>query len=251
MKIYVIIIYRVWRVDSMNIFLDAIKELLNNKELEYIDTSDTDYISSWKSSIKIFNDEGYEQFTIMDIVSDLKDSKYLKYYNNYLKSVNYDLLLNGNIHGIPHIVRSSIYTLIICLYEKVDLDYFNIILDCVFYHDIGRVNDIDDIYHGYNAIEKISFLKNRYLDDSFDIIKFVITSHCVDDDKFDKMLDYFKIKDKNLALKIVNIIKDADALDRVREYPYLDIRYLRVESTKKMVDFSYKIFKNLKLNGCV
>lgn len=45
--------------------------------------------------------------------------------------------------------------------------------------------------------------------------------------------------------KMHEILKDADALDRVRlEEPFVDINYLRTETSKKMVVFAHELFYN-------
>lgn len=235
----------------MNIFDETINKIFSytdSDKLEKFSLNDN-YNLFWKESINKLENAGYKQLSYNEVIDKVRSSDYLLKYKEQINEINYDLLKKGNIHGINHIIRSSFYALLICIYEQINFAYLNIIFDCIFYHDIGRVNDIDDENHGLNAINKISFLNGKYNDDDFNIIKFVIACHCLEDDKYGNMLNMFNIKNKELSLKILYLIKDADALDRVREYPYLDINYLRLNSSKKLVNFSYELFIKFKMNG--
>ena len=85
--------------------------------------------------------------------------------------------------------------------------------------------------------------------EDFNTIKFVIESHSLDDNKDYEILKKYDIIKENRALRILKIIKDADALDRVREYPYLNIKYLRTDSSKKLVSFSCELFNSYNVNS--
>lgn len=139
--------------------------------------------------------------------------------------------------------------LILSVLENMPLEDFKLALDSIIYHDIGRVNDIDDEMHGYNATKKLGFLENNYNIEDFNTIKFVIESHSLDDNKDYEILKKYDIIKENRALRILKIIKDADALDRVREYPYLNIKYLRTDSSKKLVSFSCELFNSYNVNS--
>ena len=230
----------------MNTVEKMFYKFLNNMPIENFKENDSNYIHSWKNSVEQLEKMGYVELKYNDIIEYTKESEYVSCYKKFINKINYSLLLKSDVHGLPHIIRSSIYTLIICAYEKIKLEDFKIALECIFYHDIGRINDIDDDYHGYNATKKLLFLDEKYDNNIVNIIKFVITCHCLEDETYSEVLNYYQIGNKELALKILNIIKDADALDRVREYPYLDIKYLRTETSKKLVDFAYIFYQNFK-----
>ena len=77
----------------------------------------------------------------------------------------------------------------------------------------------------------------------------MIESHSLDDNKDYEILKKYDIIKENRAIRILKIIKDADALDRVREYPYLNIKYLRTDSSKKLVFFSCELFNSYNVNS--
>lgn len=108
------------------------------------------------------------------------------------------------------------------------------------YHDIARKTDgEDDDKHGRDSYE-IYRLKNG--DD--DTIKFLMEYHCKDDKLAYDYLEKSNITNKENIKKLYNIIKDADALDRVRfGLRGLNPNYLRLEVSKKLV-----IVANLLLN---
>ena len=132
--------------------------------------------------------------------------------------------------------------------EKIKNHDFKIMLESILYHDIGRTNDIDDEFHGYNAINKLDFLKEKYNNTEYNIICAIITGHCIDDKHHNKVAEYFNVKNKSKNYKLLSLVKDADALDRVREYPYIDIKFLRNNTTKKLVPFAYEFFYNYENN---
>lgn len=234
----------------MNYFEENINNFFNIDNIVE-KTNNDNYHMFWEKSANELKNKGYEQLSYKDIIEKIKSSNYTNIYNKKIHEINYELLKKGEIHGLSHILRASLYTLIICIYEQVNIDYLNIIFDCIFYHDIGRVNDIDDDNHGLNAISKLSFLEKDYSIEELNIIKFVIACHCLEDDNTENFINMFKISDKDKAYKILSIIKDADALDRVREYPYLDIKYLRLDSSKRIVSFSYELYETFYMIGGV
>lgn len=203
-----------------------------NKNTEYHNF----YIKSKQDIDNIIN---YKYITEL-----LNNAEITNTYFEILKSYNYKLIKQSDIHGISHIIRTSLFLLIISILEKINIEDFKILLESILYHDIGRINDIDDEYHGYNATKEIIFLKEKYNDNDYKMICSIITGHCIDDELYENVASYFNIKNTTKYLKLLSIIKDADALDRVREYPYIDIKYLRTNSAKKLVPFAYEFFYN-------
>lgn len=210
--------------------------------------SNAEFTNSWNNSISMLERLGYSQLSYIDIINYIDNSDYVYYFNLFLNNINYSIILDSDVHGLSHIIRTSIYLLIISVLQNIPLDEFKLALECIFYHDIGRVNDIDDDLHGYNATKKIDFLNQKYNLEEINLIKFVITCHCLEEDSYANVLKYYNINNEKAALMILNIVKDADALDRVREYPYLDIKFLRTDASKKIVDFAYNFYNNYELN---
>lgn len=193
--------------------------------------------------------ENTKNFTYEKVVKKFKKSHRTNLYLKKIQEIDFDLInKNSEIHGLDHILRTSIYALIISINQNISDYDLDIVLTSVFYHDIGRTNDIDDDNHGYNAISKLDFLKDKYSKKEFDTICCLIAAHCLDDDKYISIANEFNIANKKKLYKLLCIIKDADALDRVREYPYTDIKYLRTKISKQLLKLSYEIYYNYELN---
>lgn len=221
----------------------------NNKMVFNKIKEGTKYYNYYVLSKEELEKEGYNQLSYSDIIKIIQSSNLSKYYCNHIKQINEKLIVDSDVHGVSHIVRASIYVLILSILENMSLEDFKLTLDSILYHDIGRVNDIDDEMHGYNATKKLGFLENNYNIEDFNTIKFVIESHSLDDNKDYEILKKYDIIKENRALRILKIIKDADALDRVREYPYLNIKYLRTDSSKKLVSFSCELLNSYNVNS--
>ena len=108
---------------------------------------------------------------------------------------------------------------------------------------------MDDDYHGYNAVSRLQFLKEKYNDDDYNMICGIIVSHCLDDSEYLDVASEFNITDIKRFYKLLSIVKDADGLDRVREYPYTDINYLRINSSKRLLKLSCELFYNFDANN--
>ena len=74
-----------------------------------------------------------------------------------------------------------------------------------------------------------------------------MTCHSLDDEKFDSVAKKYKIKDIDRCRKMLNVLKDSDALDRIRlEDPYIKIDLMRTKTSKKLIPFAYEMFETIK-----
>ena len=100
--------------------------------------------------------------TYLEIVKKLKKSYRTRLSSKKVKEIDFNLFTKiSEVHGLNHMLRCSLYALIISISQNISDDDLDIVLTSIFYHDIGRVNDKDDDYHGYNAISKLEFLKSK------------------------------------------------------------------------------------------
>jgi len=106
----------------------------------------------------------------------------------------------------------------------------------IIYHDIGRTNDAEDAAHGA-ASRKI--YERRFSDPT---VGFLIQYHCIDDRLAERHLTNSRIK------LLYQIIKDADALDRVRfGIAELDVNYLRLPISHKLVPLAVAAVKGIEV----
>lgn len=184
--------------------------------------------------------------------------------------------LNNNFfHGKCHGQRVALFAFILGLNNDLNEIDMQILLDAAMYHDCGKINDYEDEFHGIqsaNIIEKYIDSEIYVDSNNLDILKCVIAAHSISDGR-EKSTYYTFVNDEandseekyQRYLKLQEILKDADALDRVRFWDDpvagLDIKYLRSDKSKKMVAFAiavYEIYidlvklrnKNKFISGC-
>ena len=146
-------------------------------------------------------------------------------------------------HGIKHILRVLLLTLIYCEHSCVDLSkedkqiliYFSLL------HDIGRDSEGEDETHGDKSVELIRKknirIKGIHLSKKgYRIAKLLIRHHCREDDPgTDRVIKVpgFTARDIVRAFRLYRIAKDMDGLDRVR-FNGLDFRYLRTPYARRL-----------------
>ncbi len=215
-------------------------DLLKNINFTLLDSDNINY-KFYIDAKKKLND----QFTLIDILNVIDKSKLTDIYTESLRDFNTDILYKSADHGINHNIRVCFFAYVISSLEGVTSRDFEIIMDASKYHDIGRINDYDDDTHGRRSADMISFLEDKYSNEEMFYLKTIITCHSLNDDLFDEIASFFGVNDLERCRKMFQILKDSDGLDRVRiYYPDLDINYLRTDSSKKMVLFSYELFYN-------
>ncbi|PLW93010.1 MAG: hypothetical protein C0592_07865 [Marinilabiliales bacterium] len=138
------------------------------------------------------------------------------------------------LHGRLHTYRVIAWTVIICNitdYKKGRNAFFAAMV-----HDMGRVDDSKDPLHGLNSARKYLpkykglFRKYGASETDLDEIAEAITMHSLYEEKND-----------NETLKI---LKDADALDRVRLHPHKpDPTFLRYSFTWSLVPAAAELLK--------
>lgn len=181
---------------------------LEIKELKSISSVDPNYLGFAQTALE--DDR--------DLINDLYDKLQTKTHS----------------HDKDHTKRVLILAALICC--KTDLKFYmmdNLFTSIVF-HDVGRDNDDTDTKHGRNAIP--IYLKFNE-DKTSEVVKFLIEYHCIDDDIACKYIEEnFDEVDKDQIKLAYSILKDADALDRVRfGIRELDISYLRNKESKDLI----------------
>lgn len=187
------------------------------------------------------------QLSISNINSVLRNSLLIVEYLKSMNDFDLNILYQSDIHGVYHNIRVSLYILIISTIEKLSTNDFRIVIDAAKYHDIGRINDLEDKEHGKNSSKKIQFLKEKYSNEDYNILKTIIECHCLNDNMFVEIANKNNVSDIERGKILLNVLKDSDGLDRVRlEYPYININLLRTSSAKRLIIYSYQIYNNFK-----
>ena len=210
--------------------------------------------------------EYIDRINHVEIIVDIQDVNYqgyielpsVSYINETMPSIIKDLLRmklalhnvefnNSLSHDKSHTFRVYYLSLMICQYCNISLSKAEkeILYNTCLYHDVGRCNDCEDEEHGFNSAKKVPNIKNS------EIIKFIISYHCINDSDAIKAINQlnYSTKKKISILRIYNILKDADGLDRVRfGYHELDFSYLRHPKSKYLVAIATKALNGLIYN---
>ncbi len=224
---------------------DIINKLLDDNFLFDEISPDNDNYGYYMVARKELDTKKIESFKISDIRKILGSCSKLDTYVDIFDDIDKNLLYKSVKHGFNHNVRVFIYALIICINEGLSDDDIKVVLEGAKYHDIGRINDLEDSSHGVRSAEKLDFLKDKYSDMEIKYLKTIVIGHSLNDEFFEKIAMENEIIDLEKCKKMFMILKDADALDRVRlEYPYVDLNYLRTDTSLKLVLFSYQLYYN-------
>lgn len=152
-------------------------------------------------------------------------------------------------HGVDHPLRvtllsSFLYRLVVLepLYETENhrryyeaLPIYEALIRAAEYHDSGRWDNMPGDTHGAAGYE-------RYQEDLGDdeVVKFLTTYHCKEDAEAHEYWESrFSGADKDFIWTAYQILRDADALDRVRfgrqSEDYLKVSLLRLDESKRIV----------------
>ena len=218
---------------------------ISNDRLENIDFKELDNKSKNYMYYMQAKKELKEQFNLDDVLTITGDLDLTDDYNRLMNEFDTSILYKSDIHGVNHNIRVSYFGYVISSNEGISNRDFEIIVDACKYHDIGRENDFEDKFHGGRGANMLTFLDDKYSSEELNYLKTIVTCHSMNDDMFDEVATLNGIQDIERCRKMYNILKDADGLDRVRlEYPYINVNYLRTETARRMVLFSYKLFNN-------
>lgn len=129
--------------------------------------------------------------------------------------------------------------------KEIVLKYYDFLITAAEWHDVGRTNDDIDFNHGLQSYKH--YIKRT--GKTNDILKFLIKYHCRDDNVAKKEWEkkFQSHPDKKIIWHIFCILKDADALDRLRfGFSSLDINYFRLENSKFLIPAAAKL-QSLKI----
>lgn len=144
----------------------------------------------------------------------------------------------SHLHGKLHTYRVMCHVLL--LGKKINLDHQTKLAFCAaFVHDMARRHDGFCLMHGPRAArikvpEFIPLFKKYGLnDEDISVIKTAVSNHS----------QYIDLNKKHPHYLVTALLKDADALDRVRlGHGNLNARFLRLPETQGMITFSHQLF---------
>ncbi len=170
-------------------------------------------------------------------------------YNDVMSDIKEQYFIDDAIHGISHNERVILLACYIGIKEGLNDEELRLVLEASKYHDIGR-----GFEGNHGQVSTLIIDKNReYIlpkinDAEINIIKALCHGHSVEDKRYEEIARLYGIDDIIKYKKLLNIVKDADALDRVRlpRFGKLDERYLRTETSRRIIDLSKELFKEYR-----
>lgn len=191
-----------------------------------------------------------QQFELTKLYEYLLKNGHINVINSIVSKMNHRHLYNSYLHGFMHNERVVFFGYLISIFKHLNEEDFEIVMDACKYHDIGRHNDNVDDIHGLiaaNKVENIVGKKDIYSKgENLNLLKCAIDFHSAIDESIEVILDNHGINDKQRAVKICNILKDADALDRVRitmgkNTSSLDVKYLREKESIFLIKIAHQL----------
>lgn len=209
--------------------------------IAYIEDRDEDEVLVLYEDLK-----DVENIELLD-VTDVADAEIINSYHYYVGKIKPAYFHNpSGIHGVLHTKRVLFLTLILSKLHELNETESQILSEAAIYHDIGRTNDDIDYEHGrlsYEKIEDLDLVDEDYA--YIEILRYVVTEHAVPDEIAFNNIKNYDIRDKENAIKLLKIFKDADGLDRVR-LGDLDISYLRTEYGVKLAGVAKQVLAGIK-----
>ena len=154
-------------------------------------------------------------------------------------------------HDALHSLRVLFLACLIGTEENFTEQEMTDVCDAAVYHDIGRISEGLDAEHGVRSAK-------IYEEESLDVSRsaaFAIEAHCLDDKKAARLMkERFQPNEQKSVWRVFCVLKDADALDRVRfgvamnrKSDALDINYLRLNFSKQLTPLAKQSLKFLEL----
>lgn len=204
--------------------VQALREKLSILEQTQNEILDRSFIH--KENAKDTGTHGYidkYKYSLRTIIDDIKKSDNMELLLEADSGIeNDDLQYDSNIHGASHTRRVNFWAMAIMTERKTSPRTMELVLLAVKNHDIGRINDLEDKEHGANSadiLEKNDDRISGLSDQEKKLVEFAIKQHSLSKKENEKaILELPKDLQKKYR-EVLEILKDADKLDRVRLDP--------------------------------
>ena len=192
---------------------------------------------------KILNEDNK---TLNEIIEIIKDNAV---FQDVMSDFKEEFFIDDNIHGISHNERVALLACYIGIQEGLNDEELRLVLEAAKYHDIGR--GFEGNHGQYSAIvidRNKEHIFPNLSDDEINTIKALCNAHSVDDNRYIEIAKLYGIENIEKFKKLLDIVKDADALDRVRlpRFGQLEEKYLRTKTSKRIIDFSKELFREYR-----
>ncbi|PKQ29929.1 MAG: hypothetical protein CVT60_02735 [Actinobacteria bacterium HGW-Actinobacteria-10] len=150
-----------------------------------------------------------------------------------------------SIHGIGHALRVYLHADAIAANLELPPWQREAVRLAAMWHDIGRTDEEVDYYHGAKSAGKVvgMGLHNGLDPMVLETALYAVTHHSGSEPLGEQ--GSVRTPDPIATLAVFRVLKDADALDRVR-LGDLDDRYLRLAPSRARVDVAYELLRQIR-----
>lgn len=193
-----------------------------------------------------------EQISLDDAVYEIKE--YFKKNKWELNSVfNFNSAFYNNLNKQSHCERVMFYCLFIAVREKLSVNDFMVLVDGAKLHDIGRNMPDTDLLHGQKSAGLIKFYNLVNYNDvkDYNALLAIVDAHSAYDKNIEGVLNKYDIElgEYDRVKQLCHILKDAEALDKVRFFNESAINtermiksnLLKTKTAKSMVSLAFEL----------
>lgn len=202
-------------------------------------------------------DAAVATYTLKDMLDKLKNEGAMHtVLKRDLEIKQDDMQYDSSLHGASHTRRVSFLAAAIMNLEKYqNPNDRDIVFEAIKHHDIGRVNDVEDETHGKKSAIKLIMNEDRlsrFDEEDRQLIQYIVTHHSLGTKQNNYELLHLPGDVRGRYWKILDIVKDADKLDRVRLDPRgeylsegLNPERLTFNSSKSLEGLAYEAYDKL------
>lgn len=173
-------------------------------------------------------------------IKALKDWRHYPVLLEAIRSLRVDALYKSAVHGSGHINRVLLLAGLIASMEEMEESFLQLYLAAASYHDVGRTFDGLDWDHGLRSAEQIEALTG-YRGEELRQVQGAVAAHSFPDEQMEARVMSYGPRDQVRAIRLAELLKDADNLDRVR-LGDMTPRFLRNDTAKDLAAFSSRLF---------
>lgn len=166
-----------------------------------------------------------------------------------LEQLDHSVLFVSKMHGLGHIERTILQGDFCAMEEGLDRSDTALLLLACSYHDVGRQDDWVDDLHGWRSAQRIGAITGRTGED-LKLLQGAVDAHSRKEAVLRETVAGYHPADLNRAVRLAQLLKDADGLDRVR-LGDLDPSYLRRETSRSRAGLAFEVYRRYQQSiGC-
>lgn len=162
-----------------------------------------------------------------------------------LEDLDRAALYTSLVHGEGHIERTLLHGAFCAMADGLNPEDTALLLDACSYHDVGRINDWYDEEHGHRSAQRLEELTGRSGQELV-MLQAAVDAHSRKDAVLEETLKRYHPTDYPRTLKLAQLLKDADGLDRVRIHD-LKTSFLRRAASVERADFAFYLYSRYEL----